>query len=126
MRTILDGARRGESLWVVDDQLGAPTYTMDLSEKLAEIIEKGSPGIFHATNQGYCSWFEFALEILRQPGMRHVSISPIPTSASNGPALRSRNSRLANLRLESLGFDLLPTWRDALCRYLAREAQAKA
>ena len=126
VRAILDRARRGESLHVVEDQLGAPSYTMDLSEKLGEIIEKGSPGIYHVTNQGYCSWFEFAQEILRQAGMGHVSISPIPTSASNRPALGPRNSRLAYLRLESLGLDLLPSWRDALCRYLAREAQAKA
>lgn len=64
VRTILEQARRGESLRVVDDQMGAPTYTMDVAEMLEKIIERGSPGVYHLTNQGYCSWFDFAREIL--------------------------------------------------------------
>jgi dTDP-4-dehydrorhamnose reductase len=124
VRTILQRARGGNSLSVVDDQFGAPTYTVDLAGKLEEIVMKGKPGVYHVTNRGYCSWFEFAREILRQAGLSHVPLSAIPTSASDRPALRPRNSRLAHTRLESEGLGLLPTWQDALARYLLREAKA--
>jgi len=126
VRTILQRAHRGESLRVVDDQVGAPTYTMDLAEKLEQIVVRGSPGIYHVTNRGYCSWFEFAQEILRQTALSHVRVFAILTSASDRPALRPRNSRLAHTRLESEGLGLLPAWQDALTRYLLREGQAKA
>ncbi|MGA2072036.1 MAG: dTDP-4-dehydrorhamnose reductase [Terriglobia bacterium] len=126
VRTILERARQGDSLRVVDDQFGAPTYTVDLAAKLEQIVMKGKPGIYHATNQGYCSWFEFAGEILRQAGLSHVPLAAIPTSASDRPALRPRNSRLAHTRLESEGLGLLPPWQDALKRYLARESQAQS
>ncbi len=124
VRTILGKAESGESLQVVNDQVGAPTYTADLAEKLEQIVERGGPGIYHVTNQGYCSWFDFAQEILEQTGLRDVRVLPIPTSASNRPAPRPKNSRLANLRLESLGFSLLPPWQDALRRYLLRDMRA--
>jgi dTDP-4-dehydrorhamnose reductase len=126
VRTILQRARRAEPLRVVDDQVGAPTYTMDLAEKLEQIVMRGNPGVYHVTNRGYCSWFEFAQEILRQAGLSHVPLSPIPTSASDRPALRPRNSRLAHARLESEGLGLLPPWQDALTRYLLREGQTQS
>jgi dTDP-4-dehydrorhamnose reductase len=125
VRTILQRAQRGESLRVVDDQIGAPTYTMDLAEKLEQIVTRGNPGIYHVTNRGYCSWFEFAQEILRQAGLSHVPLFAIPTSASDRPALRPRNSRLAHTRLESEGLGLLPAWQDALTRYLLRDGQTQ-
>jgi dTDP-4-dehydrorhamnose reductase len=124
VRTILERAQRGESLRVVDDQVGAPTYTMDLAEKLEQIVMRGTPGIYHVTNRGYCSWFEFAQEILRQAGLSHVPLFPIPTSASDRPARRPRNSRLAHTRLESEGLGFLPAWQDALTRYLLRQGEA--
>lgn len=117
---ILARARKGESLRVVDDQVGAPTYTVDLAEKLVEIVERGKPGVYHVTGQGYCSWFEFAQEILAQAGMGNTPISPIDTAASARPAPRPRNSRLANTRLLEQGLGLLPPWQSALRRYLAR------
>ena len=120
VRTILQRAQQGESLRVVDDQVGAPTYTMDLAEKLEQIVMRGKPGVYHVTNRGYCSWFEFAQEILRQARLSHVPLFGIPTSASNRPALRPRNSRLAHTRLEIEGLGLLPPWQDALARYLLR------
>jgi len=125
VRTILQRAQQGESLRVVDDQIGAPTYTMDLAEKLEQIMMRGKPGIYHVTNLGYCSWFEFAQEILRQAGLSHVPLFPIPTSASDRPALRPPNSRLAHTRLECEGLGLLPPWQDALTRYLLREGHAQ-
>ena len=126
VQTILERVRAGESLRVVDDQIGAPTYTVDLAAKLLQVVERGEPGVYHVTNQGYCSWFEFSKEIARQAGLGQSKISPIPTSGSDRPARRPRNSRLANARLESEGLGLLPPWSDALARYLAREAQARA
>ena len=123
---ILQRARRNEPLRVVDDQVGAPTYTSDLAAKLEQIVMKGNPGVYHVTNQGYCSWFEFAEEILRQAGLTHVPLSAIPTSASDRLAVRPPNSRLAQTRLESEGLGLLPPWQDALSRYLLREPQARA
>jgi dTDP-4-dehydrorhamnose reductase len=123
VRTILERLRAGESLRVVDDQIGAPTYTVDLAMALLRIVEEGGPGIYHVTNQGYCSWFEFAQEIARQAGIGQAMISPVKTSASDRPARRPRNSRLANARLESAGLSLLPPWEDALARYLVREQQ---
>jgi dTDP-4-dehydrorhamnose reductase len=124
VRTILQRAREGNSLRVVDDQFGAPTYTVDLADKLEEIVVTGNPGVYHVTNRGYCSWFEFAREILRQAGLNHIPLSAIPTSASDRRALRPRNSRLAHTRLESEELGLLPPWQDALERYLIREAAA--
>lgn len=122
---ILDRARRGESLRVVDDQVGAPTYTVDLSAALAWTIEKALPGVYHATNRGWCSWYEFAREILRQSGLNQVEISPITTEASGRPAPRPRNSRLAHRRFEQEAMNPLPPWQDALRRYLLREGEAK-
>ena len=123
VRTILQRAQLGESLRVVDDQVGAPTYTVDLAEKLEEIVMRGNPGIYHVTNRGWCSWFGFAREILRQAGLGQVPLCAIPTSASDRPALRPQNSRLAPTRLESEGLGLLPPWQDALTRYLLREGK---
>ena len=120
VKTILDKAQRGESLRMVNDQVGSPTYTADLAMAVEQILEKGGPGIYHVTNQGQCSWYEFAKEILRQAGFEGISLTPIPTSASGRPAPRPRNSRLANTRLRQEGLNLLPPWQDALRRYLLR------
>lgn len=124
VRAILERAREGEPLRVVNDQFGAPTYTEDLAEKLEQILERGKPGIYHVTNAGYCSWFDFAQEVLRQAGLSQVKISPIPTCASDRPARRPRNSCLANTRLEAEGLGALRPWQQALERYLWREAKA--
>ena len=123
VRTILGRAREGQNLRVVDDQVGAPTYTVDASEKIGLILERGAPGIYHVTNQGYCSWFEFAAEILAQAGLEGSPLSPISSLALGKPAARPKNSRLANTRLAS-GMGLLPPWQDALRRYLLRESHA--
>lgn len=126
VQTILGRVRAGEPLRVVDDQVGAPTYTVDLAAKLLEIVERGKTGIYHVTNQGYCSWFEFSREIARQAGLAQAEISPVAASASERPARRPLNSRLANTRLTSEGLSLLPAWTDALGRYLEREGRAPA
>ncbi len=123
VRAILEKARRDGCLRVVDDQVGAPTYTEDLAEKLEEIVQRAPYGVYHVTNRGYCSWFEFAREILRQAAMNDVDLAPIPSLAAGRPAHRPKNSCLANQRLETEGLGLLPEWQDGLRRYLLREQQ---
>jgi dTDP-4-dehydrorhamnose reductase len=118
VRTILGKARRGEPLRVVDDQIGSPTYTADLAKILGQILEMGKPGIYHATNQGHCSWFEFAREALRQAGLDQGAVSPMSSSELDCPAIRPENSRLADTRLRKEGMLLLPLWQDALGRYM--------
>jgi dTDP-4-dehydrorhamnose reductase len=125
VRAILHQAQTGQPLHVVADQVGAPTYTMHLAEKIEQILTTAEGGIYHVTNQGYCSWFEFAKAILQQAGLDHITVSPIPSSALDRRARRPRNSRLANTRLEASGLGLLPPWRDALGSYLSRETYPK-
>jgi dTDP-4-dehydrorhamnose reductase len=119
--TILERARAGTALRVVDDQIGAPTYTVHLAAALEEIITRGEYGIYHVTNQGACSWFEFARAILRETGMDESRVAPIPTSASDRPAPRPRNSRLAATHLEQQRLLLPPPWQEGLRCYLLRE-----
>ena len=121
---ILDQARRGVAPRVVNDQVGSPTYTEDLAAALETIIERGERGIYHISNSGSCSWFDFAQEILRQVGLEPSQVTPISASSSGRPARRPRNSCLANSRLASEGFPLLQPWQDALRRDLARTSKA--
>lgn len=121
--TILERARAGERLRVLDDQVGVPTYTVHLAEALEKIVMRGGPGIYHVTNQGYCSWFEFARTIVRQAHLDPKIVSPISTSASKQPTPRPKNSRLASTRLQEERIDLLPSWQEGLRCYLEREAQ---
>lgn len=124
VRTILTLARDGKPLRIVDDQYGAPTYTEDLAVKLGEIVLRAPSGIYHVTNEGYCSWFEFARQVLHQAGLDGVPVSPITTSEAGRPAPRPPNSRLENRRLKASGLGLLPPWQEALTRYLARDAKS--
>ena len=117
---ILEQAKRGATLRVVNDQIGSPTYTEDLAAGIEDIMEHGGPGIYHVSNQGFCSWFGFAQEILRQIGMDPSKVIPIPSSTSSRPARRPLNSRLANARLRSENIPLLPSWQNAVTRYLVR------
>ncbi len=125
VRAILDQARRGQPLRVVDDQVGAPTYTLHLAEKIEQLFNGTEGGIYHVTNQGYCSWFEFAQAVLHQAGLDQVTISPVPSSTLNRRARRPRNSRLANARLDSSGLGLLPPWTEGVRCYLSREVHSK-
>ena len=121
VRTIAERARAGDKLRVVDDQVGAPTYTMHLVASLEQIVTRGGPGIYHATNQGHCSWFEFAKTIVEEAGLEASLVSPSPTLASGRQAPRPKNSRLACTRFIREGLVLLPPWREGLRRYLERE-----
>lgn len=117
-QAILDRARRGEPLAVVDDQVGAPTYAPDLAEAIADLAERRARGIFHVTNTGACSWYAFACAILRHAGL-DVPIRPVGSEAVPRPARRPAYSVLDNRRfVETVGRPLRP-WLDALDAYLS-------
>lgn len=117
VKTMLRLAEDHDALIVVDDQIGSPTYTKDLARLLVDMVESEKYGVYHATNEGFCSWAEFAAEIFRQAGER-VTVTPVPSSAYPTKAARPKNSRLSKAALDAAGFSRLPTWQDALQRYL--------
>lgn len=122
IKTMLNLGKTRDSLTVVDDQIGSPTYTYDLARLLVDMVETEKYGRYHATNEGLCSWYEFAAEIFKQAGMEHVSVTPVSTEAYTamypGQARRPMNSRISKDKLEEKGFKRLPPWQDALRRYL--------
>jgi len=117
VKTMLKLAQTRDELSVVSDQVGSPTYTPDLAVLLCDMVQSGKYGIYHATNEGYCSWAEFATEIMRKTGSR-CKINPIPTELYPTKATRPKNSRMSKTSLDNAGFTRLPTWQNALERYL--------
>lgn len=119
IRTMLSLGQTHESLRVVCDQIGTPTYTFDLARLLVDMIETDKYGVYHATNEGgYISWAGFAEEIFRQAGMA-TKVVPVTTQAYGlSRAARPFNSRLDKAKLVQNGFEPLPAWQDALTRYL--------
>ncbi len=118
VKTMLKLAEKKQVIDVVADQIGSPTYTADLASLLCEMIQTDLYGVYHATNEGICSWAGFAQEIFRQSG-KAVQVNPVPTSAYFSKAARPLNSRMSKKRLEEQGFKRLPVWQDALRRYLS-------
>lgn len=119
VKTMLSLGKKHESLRVVCDQIGTPTYTLDLSRLLVDMVETDKYGYYHATNEGgYISWYDFACEIFRQAGYT-TKVVPVTTEEYGlSKAARPFNSRLDKSKLVEKGFKLLPTWQDALSRYL--------
>lgn len=117
VKTMLRLSETHPELSVVADQIGSPTYTADLAPLLCDMVATEKYGTYHATNEGFCSWAEFAEEIFRQSG-RTVKVRPIPTEAYPTRAVRPKNSRMGKDKLEENGFSRLPPWQDALKRYL--------
>ena len=117
IKTMLKLAETHDKLTVVDDQIGSPTYTADLAELLADMVETEKYGVYHATNEGFCSWADFAKEIFRQAG-KDVTVTPVPSTEYPTKAARPKNSRMSKASLDRAGFHHLPTWQDALGRYL--------
>ena len=115
--TMLRLAESRDELRVVCDQIGSPTCTADLAPLLCSMIETEKYGTYHATNEGFCSWAEFAREIFRLSGKK-TRVNPIPTGEYPTPAARPLNSRLSKRSLDAGGFPRLPDWHDALGRYL--------
>ena len=110
------GSERDE-LNIIDDQVGSPTYTADLAPLLVDMMETDKYGIYHATNEETCSWYEFANEIFKQSGIE-VKTNPITTDQYPTAAKRPMNSRMSKAKLKANGFNLLPTWQEALAHYL--------
>ena len=112
------GKERGAAS-VVCDQIGSPTYTYDLARLLVDMIQTDKYGRYHATNEGLCSWYEFACEIFRAAGMDEVKVTPVTTAEyPAAKATRPMNSRISKEKLSENGFERLPSWQDALGRYL--------
>lgn len=119
IKTMLQLSDRYDTLRVVSDQIGTPTYTYDLARLLVDMIETKKYGYYHATNEGgYISWADFATEIFRQAG-KSTKVTPVTTAEYGvSKAKRPFNSRLDKSKLVENGFEPLPTWQDALARYL--------
>ena len=116
---VYEASGEGVALSVVCDQIGTPTYTLDLARLLADMIETEKYGYYHATNEGgYISWYDFTKEIYRQAGYK-TEVLPVTTAEYGlSKAARPFNSRLDKSKLVEAGFTPLPTWQDALSRYL--------
>lgn len=110
------GKERGE-IGVVADQYGSPTYTIDLAKFIIELIQTDKYGLYHATNSGTCSWYEFAVEIFKQAGL-NVKVNPLTTEQYPTPAKRPKFSVLSKKKIAEEGFTPLQHWQDALNTYL--------
>ncbi len=117
VKTMLRIGKERDEVNVVCDQIGSPTYTSDLAPLLCDMVASEKYGTYHATNEGYCSWAEFAQEIFKQAdystNVRYISTSEYPTRAK-----RPSNSRMSKKSLDKAGFKRLSSWKDALSRYL--------
>ena len=122
VKTMLRLAETRDELNVVDDQIGSPTFTADLAILLVEMIESDCYGHYHATNEGLCSWYEFAVEIFRQTN-REIKVNPVSSEMFPVKAKRPHNSRMNKGKLVENGFSILPSWQDALERYLGVVAE---
>lgn len=117
VKTMLRLAESREEVSVVADQIGSPTYTADLAPLLCDMVETERYGVYHAANEGLCSWADFAAAIFRAAG-KSCRVRPITTAEYPAKAKRPQNSRLSRRALDEAGFARLPGWEDALARYL--------
>lgn len=106
-----------DELNIIHDQVGSPTYTADLAPLLVDMMETDKYGIYHATNEGFCSWYEFANEIFKQSGIK-VKSNPITTDQYPTKANRPMNSKMSKDKLKDNGFKLLSKWEESLSRYI--------
>ena len=119
IKTMLNVGKKYPEVRVVNDQIGTPTYTYDLARLLVDMAESDKYGYYHATNEGgYISWYDFTCEIFMQAGYK-TKVTPVTTAEYGlSKAARPFNSRLDKSKLQTNGFEPLPTWQDALSRYL--------
>lgn len=115
--TMLRLAQTRSELNVVDDQIGSPTYARDLAVLLCEMIKTDRYGVYHGTNEGFCSWYELAKKTFEVAG-KEIKVNPVASEEFPTRAVRPKNSRLSKERLTENGFDRLPRWEDAVERYL--------
>ena len=125
VRTMLRLGEEKEEISVVADQIGSPTYSWDLAGLLVEMIQTEKYGVYHATNEGFCSWAEFAEKIMQLAGLP-CRVRQVTTSEYKTDAQRPLNSRLSKASLDAAGFARLPDWEDALARYLLEIRTEKA
>lgn len=122
IKTILKLSKIKDELNIVSDQIGSPTYTLDLANLMADMMESEKYGIYHATNEGFCSWYDFTKYIYEVKGISNVKVNPITTEEylkiNPNQARRPLNSRMSKASLVSAGFKLMPKWQDAVDRYL--------
>lgn len=118
IKTMLRLGRENGAVRVVDDQIGSPTYTFDLAVLLVDMIETEKYGEYHASNEGTCSWYEFAKEIFAAAGMNEVEVTPVSSEEFPAKAKRPKNSRMSKEKLVKNGFNKLPSWQDAVKRYV--------
>lgn len=117
VRTMLKLSENHDTITVVNDQFGSPTYTYDLARLLVDMVQTEKYGIYHATNEGICSWYDFACAIFREAGIS-MNVKPVSSAEYGAKASRPANSRMSKEKLTENGFERLPTWQDALKRYL--------
>lgn len=118
IKTMLNLGKTHDTITVVNDQVGTPTYTYDLARLVVDMLEKEEYGKYHVTNEGgYISWYDFAKEIFKQAGM-DINVVPVSAEQYQAKAKRPSNSRMEKKKLDEHGFKRLPTWQDALSRYL--------
>lgn len=118
IKTMLRLGRQNGAVKVVNDQIGSPTYTEDLAVLLCDMIETDKYGCYHATNEGFCSWYDFACEIFKAAGMDNVTVTPVSSEEFPVKAKRPHNSRMSKDKLDANGFKRLPAWQDAVKRYV--------
>lgn len=119
IETMLRLSKANNQLSIVNDQIGSPTYTKDLSRLLVDMLETSKYGLYHATNEGYCSWYEFANTIFKLANI-NIDIKAINSNEYVSRAKRPLNSKLSKDKLIEYGFKPLPHWEDALKDYLIR------
>ncbi|ANU27554.1 dTDP-4-dehydrorhamnose reductase [Planococcus versutus] len=118
IKTMLKLAETRNELNVVGDQIGSPTYTYDLAVLLIDMIQSEKYGLYHASNEGFCSWSDLATESFKQAG-KEIKVNAINTEEYPTPAVRPKNSRMSKQKLLDNGFKQLPPWQDAVKRYVA-------
>ena len=116
MKTMLKLSDTRDEISVVSDQIGSPTYTNDLSKVLVDMALSDKKGTYHVTNDGTCSWYEFAKYIFESNNI-DIVVNPIKTSDYPTKAKRPHNSRMSKEKLMNDGFSMLPDWKDAVDRY---------
>lgn len=117
IKYVLSEQKKGNKLRIVNDQIGSPTYTVDLAKLLCDMSLSDKYGIYHATNEGICSWYDFACEIFKQADIK-INVKPVSSTAFPTKAIRPHNSRMSKKCLDEAGFNRLPTWQNALTKYL--------
>jgi dTDP-4-dehydrorhamnose reductase len=121
VETMIAKGRRGESIRVVSDQVVTPTYTVDLAHQIARVLPLEQYGLYHMTNEGSCTWYEFASAIFQLSGI-DADLASTTSDMYRAPAIRPRYSVLENARLKKLGLNEMRNWREALAAYLKEKA----